>query len=245
MAYLETRGLCKSFGENHVLSDISIQAERNELISLLGVSGVGKTTLFHLISGVGTPDEGQVLLDGCDITAAPGKISYMLQKDLLLEYHRVVDNAALPLVLRGMNKRQAREKAAALFPAFGLSGTELLYPKALSGGMRQRVALLRTYLASSGVVLLDEPFSALDHITKGAMHTWYLDVAQQFKLTTLFITHDMDEAIKLSSRIYLLTGKPGRITQEIVIDRPNCDAAEFQLTPAFLEYKREISAMLC
>ena len=237
---LKVCGVTKYFDGKPVLKDVSITLHPGELVCLLGVSGAGKTTLFNIISGLLPPDEGQVLLDGEDITAKPGRISYMLQKDLLLPYRTVRDNVALPLILRGEPKRQAREKAQALFGEFGLEGTEKQYPHQLSGGMRQRAALLRTYLFSQDVALLDEPFSALDTLTKSSLHRWYLEVMERIKLSTLFITHDIDEAILLSDRIYLLSSKPGRIIEEMVIDCPRPRGEEFLLSTRFLEYKKSI-----
>ncbi|MDD5931279.1 MAG: ABC transporter ATP-binding protein [Oscillospiraceae bacterium] len=244
MEKLEVRSVSKSFDGRPVLKDISITLRQGELVSLLGVSGGGKTTLFNIISGLLTPDEGRVYLEGQDITGQPGRISYMLQKDLLLPYRTVADNVALPLILRGVGKKEAREQAAAHFGEFGLEGTESLYPAQLSGGMRQRAALLRTYLFSQDVALLDEPFSALDTLTKSAVHRWYLEVMERIRLSTLFITHDIDEAILLSDRIYLLTGRPGSVTEEIVIAEPKPRGGDFNLTPEFLAYKRRILAAL-
>ena len=251
MKQLEVRGVSKSFDGKEVLQDISITLHEGELVCLLGISGGGKTTLFNIISGLLSPDEGQVLLDGEDITGKPGRISYMLQKDLLLPYRTIEDNVALPLILKGSSnhsglrlwgtaKKEARAKASALFGEFGLEGTQKLYPAQLSGGMRQRAALLRTYLFSQDVALLDEPFSALDTLTKSSIHRWYLDVMERIKLSTFFITHDIDEAILLSDRIYLLTGQPGRIADEIVIKEPKPRRADFNLTTEFLEYKKQI-----
>ena len=244
MEKLEVRGVSKSFDGKPILEDISITLREGELICLLGVSGGGKTTLFNMISGLMKPDEGQIFLDGADITGKPGRISYMLQKDLLLPYRTIQDNVALPLLLRGMKKSRAREKASELFAQFGLEGTQEQYPAQLSGGMRQRAALLRTYLFSQDVALLDEPFSALDTMTKSAVHNWYLEVMERIKLSTLFITHDIDEAILLSDRIYLLTGQPGRIAEEIVIDHPKPRPKDFKLSMEFLEYKKRILARL-
>ena len=244
MKKLEVRHVSKSFDGRLILDDVSIELNRGELVCLLGVSGGGKTTLFNIISGLLTPDGGQVLLDGEDITGRPGRISYMLQKDLLLPYRTILDNAALPLVLRGMKKADARAEASKLFPRFGLEGTQRKYPAQLSGGMRQRAALLRTYLFSRDVALLDEPFSALDTITKSAIHRWYLDVMERIRLSTLFVTHDIDEAILLSDRIYLLSGQPGRITGELAVTEPRPRPADFNLTPEFLEYKRKILELL-
>jgi len=240
MKQLEVRGVSKTFDGKPVLDNISITLHEGELVCLLGISGGGKTTLFNIISGLLIPDEGQVLLDGEDITGKPGRISYMLQKDLLLPYRTIEDNVALPLILKGSKKAEARAQASALFSEFGLEGTQKQYPAQLSGGMRQRAALLRTYLFSQDVALLDEPFSALDTLTKGSIHRWYLDVMDRIKLSTFFITHDIDEAILLSDRIYLLTGQPGRIADEIVIKEPKPRRADFNLTTEFLEYKKEI-----
>ena len=244
MKKLEVRNVSRSFDGRLILEDVSIELKQGELVCLLGISGSGKTPLFNIISGLLPPDRGQVLLDGRDITAKPGSISYMLQKDLLLPYRTILDNAALPLVLKGMKKAAAREEAAKLFPQFGLEGTQSKFPAQLSGGMRQRAALLRTYLFSRDVALLDEPFSALDTITKSAIHRWYLEVMERIRLSTVFITHDIDEAIVLSDRIYLLGGQPGRITAEIPITEPKPRRPDFNLTPEFLAYKKKILSLL-
>ncbi len=240
MELLEVRNVSKSFDGRPVLEDVSLTLRKGELVSLLGVSGGGKTTLFHIISGLLLPDRGQVFLEGEEVTGQPGKVSYMLQKDLLLPHRTIQDNVALPLLLKGVPKREARSRAAALFEEFGLAGTEKLWPSQLSGGMRQRAALLRTYLFSQNVALLDEPFSALDTLTKSAIHRWYLEVMERIRLSTLFITHDVDEAILLSDRIYLLSGQPGTVREEIVIDKPRPRSPEFALTDEFLAYKRRV-----
>ena len=244
MNKLEVKNISKSFDGKPVLKDVSIELNRGELVCLLGVSGGGKTTLFNVISGLLSPDNGQVLLDGEDITNQSGHISYMLQKDLLLPYRTIEDNAALPLLLKSEKKKEARKKVSSLFEQFGLEGTQKKYPSQLSGGMRQRAALLRTYMFSKDVALLDEPFSALDTLTKSAMHKWYLDVMEKIQLSTLFITHDIDEAILISDRIYLLSGAPGEITGEIIIKEPKPRVEDFNLTAEFLEYKRKILSLL-
>ena len=244
MPVLEVKGVSKSFDGEEIIQDISLELKEGEIVSLLGVSGGGKTTLFNIIAGLSTPDVGNIYLEGQEITGKPGNISYMLQKDLLLPYRTLVDNVALPLTIRGMKKSEAREKAAGYFEEFGLEGAEKKYPAEISGGMKQRAALLRTYLFSEKVALLDEPFSALDMLTKASVHEWYLDVMEKIKLSTLFITHDIDEAILLSDRIYLLTGKPGSITKEIVIKEPKPRKKDFNLSENFLQYKREIISHL-
>lgn len=242
MEVLKAEKINKSFDDNVVLKDACITLNEGEIVGLLGVSGSGKSTLLSILSGIISPDSGRVLLKGEDVTSKPGKISYMLQKDLLFEYRRVIDNVALPLVLGGMSKKEARKKANPLFETFGIDGTQMQYPGELSGGMRQRAALLRTYLSSNGVALLDEPFSALDTITKSKIHTWYLDVMENINLSTVFVTHDIDEAILLSDRIYTLTS--GNHMQEIVIDEPKPRSADFDLTEKFLSYKRKIVEIL-
>lgn len=244
MNKLEVKNVSKSFDGNQVLKNISIELNKGELVCLLGVSGGGKTTLFNIISGLLAPDKGQVLLDGKDITNRPGYISYMLQKDLLLPYRTIEDNAALPLYLKGMKKKEARLKVSLMFEQFGLDGTQKKYPSQLSGGMRQRAALLRTYMFSKDVALLDEPFSALDTITKSSMHKWYLDIMKKIQLSTIFITHDIDEAILISDRICLLSGSPGEIKGEIIIKEPKPRRDDFNLTEEFLEYKRKILSLL-
>lgn len=242
MEVLKAEKINKSFDDNVVLKDAYITLNEGEIVGLLGVSGSGKSTLLNILSGIISPDSGRVLLKGEDVTSKPGKISYMLQKDLLFEYRRVIDNVTLPLVLGGMSKKEARKKANPLFETFGIDGTQMQYPGELSGGMRQRAALLRTYLSSNGVALLDEPFSALDTITKSKIHTWYLDVMENINLSTVFVTHDIDEAILLSDRIYILTS--GNHMQEIVIDEPKPRSADFDLTEKFLSYKRKIVEIL-
>lgn len=245
MAVLEVNGVSKTFDDTEeIIKNVSLTLQEGEIVSLLGVSGGGKTTLFNIIAGLSMPDEGKVYLEGRDITGKPGQVSYMLQKDLLLPYRTIVDNVALPLLIQGINKKEAREKASGYFEEFGLAGTEQKYPSQLSGGMKQRAALLRTYLFSEKVALLDEPFSALDMLTKHAVHEWYLEVMEKIKLSTLFVTHDIEEAILLSDRIYLLTGKPGSITKEIIIKEPKPRRKDFHLSEEFLGYKREIISHL-
>ena len=251
MDILSAENIKKSFDEKVILDGVNLTLQQGELISLLGVSGAGKTTLFNCISGIDRPDSGRVVLGGQDITGQvfldgrestgkAGHISYMLQKDLLLPYKKIIDNVSLPLLLSGKSKKEARTEAGSHFAQFGLEGTQQQYPAELSGGMRQRAALLRTYLAGDRVALLDEPFSALDTITKSAMHRWYLSVMEEIKLSTIFITHDIDEAVLLSDRILILSGRPGKITHQITIAEPKPRRRDFNLTPEFLDYKKQV-----
>ena len=244
MKKLTVNRISKAFGNKHVLQDVSIELNQGELVGLLGVSGGGKSTLFNIISGLLSPDKGEVFLNGNNVTNKPGSITYMMQKDLLLPYKTIEDNVALPLLLNGMRKKQARQYISPLFSHFGLEGTQKKYPSQLSGGMCQRAALMRSYIFSQDVILLDEPFSALDAITKKSIHKWYLDIVEKMNISTLFITHDIDEAILLSDRIYLLSDSPGRIIGEFVIDEPKPRNDKFNLSTKFIEYKKEILSMI-
>ncbi len=241
---LEVSNISKRFGDHLVLDEVSLSLSEGEVVSLLGISGSGKTTLFNLISGLLIPDEGSIKLRGEDITGQQGKVAYMLQKDLLLKHMSILDNVALPLFIKGVNKNTARTQAAPYFASFGLAGYENKYPHQISGGMAQRAAFLRTYLFSRDVALLDEPFSALDAITKAQVHEWYLSIMDELQLTTLFITHDVDEAIKLSDRILILTANPGHVAHEIIIDQAFKRRQDFYLHAEFLGYKKRILDLL-
>ena len=241
---LRAEHIKQSYGSHEVLKDITLTLGKGELVCILGVSGVGKTTLFNVLSGLTGANDGKVYIGGEDVTGETGHISYMLQKDMLLPHKKVIDNVSLPMVLAGRSKKEAREYASQFFEQFGIEGTEYKYPAQLSGGMRQRAALLRTYLCGKDVALLDEPFSALDTITRSAVHEWYLSVMDKIQLSTLFITHDIDEAILLSDRIYILRGAPSSLTDEIVIDEPRPRNNDFILSEDFLNYKRQIRKLL-
>jgi ABC-type nitrate/sulfonate/bicarbonate transport system ATPase subunit len=234
----QCKRIVKNYEGEPVVEDISLELPSGGFISLLGPSGSGKTTLFNVLAGVDRPDAGKVLLLGEDITGICGRVSYMLQKDMLLEYRTVIDNVILPLLLRGQKKKSAREYAAGFFPQFGLEGYEKKYPYQLSGGMRQRAALLRTCMMFNPVILLDEPFSSLDALTRLKMQSWYAGISGQMKLSTFFITHDVEEALILSDTIYILNGRPGKIAHKINILRPaNTD---FSVSKEFAEQKRFI-----
>jgi ABC-type nitrate/sulfonate/bicarbonate transport system ATPase subunit len=234
MKKLELINLTFAYEQESIIKDINLYADQGEIISILGPSGVGKTTLFNLIAGILPVQEGKIMVDGLDNPR--GKVSYMLQKDLLLEHKTILGNVILPLIIRGVKKAQAVQEADALLIEFGLDSVRDAYPHELSGGMRQRIALLRTYLFGHDLFLLDEAFSALDEMTKMTLHDWYLDIHKQFKLTTILITHSIDEAIKLSDRIYVLNHKPGQIVAELNMDWKNAEQPEL----AKLQYKEEI-----
>lgn len=247
---LKVDHLTLSWDEEVICDDLTFDIHAGELVCLVGRSGSGKTTLFHALAGLTVPDSGSVYLDGRDITGQAGEVSYMLQKDLLLPQHRILENVALPLVVAKVPRKQALAQARELFPAFGLEGTELLYPSQLSGGMRQRAALLRTYLMNNDVILLDEPFSALDALTRKDMQTWFLGMLTQLNLSAMLVTHDVDEAIALADRILILGEKiPGQLRPSTIIGEVavNCSRemrADFLLTDEALALKRQVLGLL-
>lgn len=243
MELLETKDLSKAYQGRAIIEAINVHLHEGEIVALLGTSGVGKTTLFNCLSGSIQPDRGKVYLKGEEITGQPGHFSYMLQKDLLFEHMKIIDNVSLSLQIAGVKKKEARDRAQAYFKQFGLEGTEYHYPHQLSGGMRQRAAFLRTYLASGSIMLLDEPFSALDTLTKYDIYYWYLETSARYGLSTLFITHSIDEAITLADRIYVMKGKPGKIVGEFAIQSPG-ERQNFELTNEFLAYKKAIMATI-
>lgn len=202
--------LSKKYKDKLILKDIDLHVYEDEIVSIIGPSGCGKSTIFNILSNLTTCDSGDVDING--------RFSYMYQKDLLLPYKNIIDNVSLPLVLKGEKKKKSREIVKPYFSTFGLEGYENKYPNELSGGMRQRVNFMRTFVNSSDIMLLDEPFGALDSITRSSMQNWLLDIKREIKSTILLITHDIDEAILLSDRIYILSNKPAVITKEIFVD---------------------------
>ncbi|WP_334329114.1 ABC transporter ATP-binding protein [Companilactobacillus sp. HBUAS59699] len=244
MPKLVVEHISKSFEYKKILNDLSFYVEKNEIVSIVGPSGVGKSTLFNIIAGLLVPSQGEVYLDGKSILNKPGNVSYMLQKDLLLPYKTIEQNVALPLLLKGCHQKQALIRANELLKEFGFEAVNKSYPDELSGGMRQRIALLRTYLFSDNLILLDEPFSALDTFTKAEIQSWYLKVHRSLGLTTLFITHDIDEAIKLSNRVYVLKGSQVNSLASVEIKSDFKRIDKFLLSREFLNYKKEIIASL-
>ena len=231
---LDIKNLSYSFGNNPILKDINIHVNENEMVAIVGSSGVGKSTLFNLIAGVLKIQVGEITINGSEDYI--GKVAYMLQKDLLFEHKTIIDNVILPLIIAKVNKKEALEEGNKILKQFNLDKYANKYPQQLSGGMRQRVALIRTYMFKKNIFLLDEAFSALDAITKKELHKWYLDLKKEFNLTTLLITHDIEEAVFLSDRIYILGNKPGEIIGEIKIEINPDEDIDVQR----LLYKKEI-----
>lgn len=222
------------------IENISLTVDEGEFVSLIGPSGCGKSTLFNVISGLDRPDFGEVLVDGRGIVGETGHVGYMMQKDLLLPWRTVLDNAILAAEVKGVATKEARARARELLPVFGLEQFAGEYPAKLSGGMRQRVALLRTVMAERPIWLLDEPFGALDAMTRDRMQQWMLGIFRQFRPAVLFITHSIDEAVYLSDKVYVLSDRPAYVKHEMRIDLPRPRGREMVTGEHFLNDKKHL-----
>jgi ABC-type nitrate/sulfonate/bicarbonate transport system ATPase subunit len=246
--YLEVRAVSKSFvgrpEARAVLDTVSTVIGRGEFISVIGPSGCGKSTLFDVIAGLETPDRGTVWIDGQDVTGRQGLCAYMPQKDLLFPWRTTLDNTVLGLDIQGVPRREGRARAQELFEQFGLSGYEQARPAELSGGMRQRAALLRTVVQRRPVLLLDEPFGALDSLTRTDLQTWLQGIWQQHGWTLLMITHDIREALYLSERVIVLSARPAAVRREVVVDLPRPRTVDMLTAPAYIAAERELIALL-
>ncbi len=219
MAKIIADKISKTLNGLHTLADISLTLGENEIVVVLGPSGCGKSTLLNIISGLLIPDSGSIKIDGEDWTGKTARVSYMQQKDLLLDSRRILDNVTIPLLLKGMPRAEAHDHARNYLADFGLEAFTHYYPRQLSGGMRQRAALLRTYLFASDILLLDEPFAALDAITRRKMQLWLLELYKRYRSSILFVTHDIEEALLLADRIYILSKRPATVRCELLIDQ--------------------------
>ncbi|HWD14121.1 ABC transporter ATP-binding protein [Pseudochrobactrum sp. sp1633] len=220
MTRLELKNIAKSFGSLEVLRNISLHVAAGEFVSVLGPSGAGKSTIFNLLTGAEPMQKGSMLFDGAALTKARNAFAFMPQRDALMPWRRMIDNATLGLEVQGMSRQQARKLAEPLFEEFGLAGFEQAYPAELSGGMRQRAALLRTVIQQRDMLLLDEPFGALDALTRASMQQWLETMWQSHRWTALLITHDVREAVYLSDRIYVLSARPSTVVHEVTVDLP-------------------------
>ncbi|MCX5780038.1 MAG: ABC transporter ATP-binding protein [Firmicutes bacterium] len=236
MAGIKVINVSKTLENLFTLNNISLTVKCHEIAVILGPSGCGKSTLLNIISGLISPDQGRIELEGEDWTGRTGRISYMQQKDLLLPSQNILGNVCIPLLLKGMRKNQAQEKARGFLKDFGLDGFETYYPRHLSGGMRQRAALLRTYLFTSDIMLMDEPFARLDAITRRDMHKWLMELWARSRPTVLFVTHDIDEALLLADSIYVFSPRPGQIKLHIEL-QPGSDEKK-------PEWKQQILTLL-
>src|SRR5579862_1965706 len=232
------------FGQTLAIDHVSLSIGDSEFVSIVGPSGCGKSTLFNAVSGLIRPSSGRVWIDGRDVTGETGHVGYMLQKDLLIPWRTVVGNIVLGAALtRGVIPHD-RAEAVALATRYGLGDFLDHYPHALSGGMRQRVALMRTLALHADVLLLDEPFGALDSQTRLDMQLWLLSVCQDLNATILFVTHDVDEAIFLADRVVVMSRRPGGIVADIGIDLPRPRGIDALTAPGFIELKRKVLDLL-
>ncbi len=245
---LELRRVSKTFtsrdGSVAALDQIDLRAQDGEFVSIVGPSGCGKSTLLNIVAGLEQPSSGEVLLDGRPVERRLGRTAYMHQKDLLLPWRTVLDNAALGLEVAGVPKQEARSRAAEHVDRFGLRGFEERYPSMLSGGMRQRAAFLRTVLTEQKLMLLDEPFGALDALTRADMQEWLLDIWEELGRTIIFITHDVDEAVLLSDRVLVMSPRPGRIVIDQHIRLPRPRRYDMVTDDQFIELKSRLLAAL-
>lgn len=207
-------------GPLNILDDVTINVAKGEIAALVGPSGCGKSTLFSILAGLVHPVSGNVSLGHRDVTGTTGHVAYMMQRDLLLPWRTVLENVTLGLELTGTRRSTAQDRALPLMDKFGLSGFEDFYPGALSGGMRQRASFMRTVLSGKNVLLLDEPFGALDALTRSQLHEWLLGIWTEYKNTILFVTHDPAEAVFLADRIYVLSARPAHVKEVVTVELP-------------------------
>ncbi|MEK5394526.1 ABC transporter ATP-binding protein [Paenibacillus sp. FSL K6-2859] len=242
---LEVSGISKSFThrrrETNVLNNVSLKVEQQEFVSIVGPSGCGKSTLFHMIGGLVKPDAGTIRMNGKVVTGQRGEISYMPQQPALFPWRTIEDNVLLAGEIKGALQDGAREEARQWLEKVGLSGFEQAYPHMLSGGMQQRAAFLRALLAPQELMLLDEPFSALDALTRSEMQRWLLELWEENRRSVLFITHNIEEALLLSNRIYVFSGRPGSILHTVDVPFPRPRRDEITDSPEFLKLKRQLS----
>jgi ABC-type nitrate/sulfonate/bicarbonate transport system ATPase subunit len=238
-AAIRAQGVSKSFdnGSLRALDTVDLPADSGEFVSLVEPSGCGKSTLFNIMAGLLRPDTGSVFLGDREVTGTTGHAGYMLQRDLLLPWRTVLDNVLLGLDVAGVSRRESEPRARELLARFGLARFERSYPAQLSGGMRQRCAVIRTILHDAPVFLLDEPFSALDAQTRLLMQEWLLEVWETLHKTVIYVTHDIDEALFLSDRVYAMSARPGRIIDQVDVDLPRPRQHEVRTSEAFLAHK--------
>jgi len=241
---IELKQISKTFaGKDRAvpaLNDVSFSVMPGEFVTIIGASGSGKSTLFNLCVGLLEPDGGEILIDGQRPENRAGMLGYMPQRDLLLPWRSLLNNVIIPLEIQGVPKTESRKQALEMLPHFGLETFENEYPSALSGGMRQRAALLRTWLTGRSTLLLDEPFGALDALTRKELQNWLLKVWQEFGRTVMFITHDVEEAVYLADRVIVLSARPGEVKHELKIDLPRPRRQRMIAEPEFGNLVREL-----
>jgi putative hydroxymethylpyrimidine transport system ATP-binding protein len=226
------------------LVDVNLSVRSNEFVSIVGPSGCGKSTLLKIMAGLDGDYTGTAYVNGQDVRDARPSVCLMPQQDLLMPWRSVLENVALPLELRGVPRVEREAQAARYFEEFGLSGFERAWPDTLSGGMRQRAALLRTFLCEGDVFLMDEPFAALDALTRYKMRVWLLDIWSRHQKAVVFVTHDIEEAVFLSDRVCVLSERPATVTEIIDIALPRPRPRDIVETPAFIALRRAVRAVL-
>jgi putative hydroxymethylpyrimidine transport system ATP-binding protein len=243
-ARLTLEGLTKIYGDLPVLDGVSLTVAAGEFVAVIGPSGCGKSTLFDVVAGLEPPDAGRVLVDGAEATGRTDAFAYMPQQDLLFPWRTVLDNTTLGLEVAGMRRRDARERARPLFREFGLDGFEDARPGELSGGMRQRAALLRTVVQDRPVLLLDEPFGALDALTRTEMQVWLSRTRARFAWTVVLVTHDVREAVFLADRVAVLGPRPTSVLREVRVDLPRPRGLSVLTDPAFTAAETDLLSAL-
>lgn len=241
---LEIKNLSVILDRLTVLHDINVEIKNGEFVTLVGPSGCGKSTLFNIISGLIKPNQGSVFINQEDCTGKTGFVGYMQQKDLLLPWYTVFENIALPLKIKRLDPKLIKKKVREELSIFGLEDFQNMYPIELSGGMRQKAALLRTIFFEKDILLLDEPFGKLDAITRKKMQDWMMKIKNHFQKTIFMITHDIDEAIFLSDRIIIMSSLPGRIIDFFQVDLPKPRDISIQTSIIFNEYKKKVMDLL-
>lgn len=223
-----------------LIKNLSFQVKKGEFVSIIGPSGCGKSTIFRLISRLEENSSGDIFINNNNIKTASSAIGYMPQSDLLIPWRTILENACLPLEVGNKKQKDAKKKAEEFLKTFGLDNYKDKYPKDLSGGMRQRVSFIRTLLTGAEVMLLDEPFSALDAITKISMQEWLLNQWSKFNKTVLFITHDVEEALFLSNKIFVVSERPITKLKEVVVPVGYPRDRHMLSNPEILRIKEEL-----
>jgi NitT/TauT family transport system ATP-binding protein len=237
---LHLRGIGKTFGPIKALSGVDLHVKRSEFLTLLGPSGCGKSTILRLIAGLAAPSEGAIIWNH----GARPEIGFVFQDPTLMPWANALDNVYLPLRLAGLSRREAARRVTAMLSRVGLAGFENAYPRELSGGMRMRISLARALVADPPLLLLDEPFAALDEITRFTLNDDLLSLQRELKTTIVFVTHSVFESVYLSQRIAIMSPRPGRIIDEIAVDAPEPRGPDFRMSAAFADQAREVSGAL-
>lgn len=241
---LQLEGVSMRYANQEVLHEISFAIQSGEFVSIIGPSGTGKSTLLQLVGGLFRPTEGRVFLNGKDHTGIRGAISYMPQQGALMPWRTVEENAMLPLELLGAPRREAREQILPMLAKAGLSGYEKSLPHVLSGGMQQRLAFLRALISPQPILCLDEPLGSLDALTRQQMQQWLLNLWEADRRSVLFVTHSIEEAVYLSDRILLLSGKPATIQADLKIPFPRPRNKDLLYHTEFVELRHKLYSML-